>query len=252
MKPITVLIVDDEEHAIRRVERLVAANPHFVIVGTCYTGQEAYDRLCRSSVDLMFLDIEMPGMSGIQLMEKLSGGTLPAVIFVTAYDEFAVMAFEYFALDYILKPFSNERFEKTLLRAKAYIQGQPQHIISWNQVTESFVKKTLPQEKIMVKTGRNYEFIGFEEISYISANGVYSNLILKDGRTRLHRDTIHHLADLLQSQGFVRIHHSAIVNPAEIKGIQRLNFGNSELIMKDGTHLRISRKYKKAIHKLLF
>jgi two-component system LytT family response regulator len=247
MRKIKVLIVDDEIQAIRRIERLLSEESSFEVTGRAFNTIEASDSMLENKPDLLFLDIEMPGMNGVDFMKSLDEKTRPLVVFVTAYDEYAVMAFEYFAIDYILKPFSNERFIKTLSRVKSQLKNSSRQNIDWSLVSNFVSNNNLPQDRITIKTGRNYEFIAFESIMYIKADGAYVEIHCRDGRKLLHRETITSLEQKLNSFNFIRIHHSTVVAARDIKGIHRLSFGNFELIMNDGNKLRVSRKYKEQV-----
>jgi two-component system, LytTR family, response regulator len=250
MKVVRTLIIDDEPQARRRLERLLKLDPVFEIVGLCNSAKEAHQFIKDHQIDLMFLDIEMPGQNGFKFMASIPEEMRPGVVFVTAFDDYAVMAFEYFALDYILKPFSNDRFNKTLDRIKQQFQIERKGI-DWNLVNSFIGKRESPKDRFVIKTGNKYDFLAYTDINYILANGTYATFVCHDGRKMLYRQTITNLSEILKDFGFVRIHHSAIVFSDNIKGLNRLPFGDIEVIMNDGVSVRVSRSYKNDLKKIL-
>lgn len=250
MTKIRALVLDDESHAVSRIVRLLKADEDFEIVGTASNTHQARALLDEGPVDLIFLDINMPGMNGIQFIGSIPEPRCPRVVFVTAHSEYAVQAFEYFALDYVLKPFSNQRFLKTLLRVKQQLGTRPSDV-NWKQVENIAIHQQPPLDKLVIKTGRKYEFIPFHEISYVVADGVYALLHSKDGRKLLHREAIGKLEKAFSGFGFTRIHHGTIVQNREVQGLRRLAFGNIEVIMRDQQSLRVSRRYKSEVKKFL-
>ncbi len=250
MQAIRTLIIDDELQARKRIERLLVMDPDFDIVGQCSSAQEAAQLLMVNQIDLMFLDIEMPGQNGIKFMSSLSQEHRPQVVFVTAFDDYAIMAFEYFALDYVLKPFSNERFRKSMDRVKRQFQVE-RTTIDWQAVDTFIGKREAPDDRFVIKTGNKYDFLPFADVNYIIANGSYATLVCHDGHKFLYRETITKLSELLRDFGFIRIHHSAIVFGGNIKGLNRLPFGDLEVVMNDQTAIRVSRTYKNTVKKIL-
>lgn len=251
MKPITIVIVDDEEAARKRTERLLAASKEFVIEKSCSSGVDALQVLSEKRVDLLLIDIEMPGLSGLELVNRLEESKRPSIVFITAYDEYALQAFEYYAIDYLLKPFSNERFEKMLTRAKLHIAGKKATNIHWPDIMHFMETHQLPDNKIVVKTGKKYHFIDPADIAYICADGNYCNIRLCNGDKFIHRDTISHLAATLPADRFIRIHHSSIVAVSSVSQVNRMAFAEMEIKMTDGKLLKVSRKYKALVKKMI-
>ena len=251
MKRIATLIVDDEDPSVQRVKRLVERHPEFHVVNTCHNGKEALDFIQRNDVDLVLLDIEMPIMTGIKLLNTLEESRRPLVVFLTAYDQYALQAFEYFAIDYLLKPFSNERFEKMLERVKGLVGSQSKPLFAWRDIQTAIDERKLPAGKITVKTGKKYHFIEVDEIAYITADKNYCEIKLLSGPRHIHRETLSHFENTLPQDKFARIHHSYIVRLDYIKGVNRVLFGDVEVVMKDGATFKVSRKYKNTIRTFL-
>lgn len=252
MKPIVTLIVDDEEPALKRAARLVSLDKDFVIYAKCTSSRNAAKILSAEGIDLLLLDIEMPELNGLDLLNELGDKKKPLVVFITAYDEYAVQAFEYYAIDYILKPFSNERFQRMMERVKIHLAAYPYPIpeISWAAVVDTIEQGTVPG-RITVKTGKKYHFIDPSDINYIYANGNYCEIFLKTGLKYVHRETLSHIYSILSSRQFIRIHHSCIVSVSSIAEVKRSSFGELSLKTKDEKWLKVSRKYKETLKKIL-
>jgi len=251
MKPIRTILVDDEGPALQRSQRLLQLQADFVLQGSCTNGKEALAVLMNGGIDFILLDIEMPGMSGIELLDRLDDSRRPLVVFATAYDNYAVKAFEYYAIDYLLKPFSNERFEKMLDRVRDHFTNKGKQDIPWKDVSHAIVQQKLPGERIAVKTGRKYDFIAPSDIAYICADGNYCDIRLVSGNKYVHRETISNMISILPADQFLRIHHSYIISIASVKQVTRISFGELEVTMNDGCVLKVSRKYKGEVKKLL-
>jgi two-component system LytT family response regulator len=251
MNPIRTMIVDDEEPALQRLERLLRLQNDLVLCGSYSNSMDASSALCEEKVDLLLLDIEMPGMSGIELLHSMDESKRPLVVFITAYDNYAVKAFEYYAIDYLLKPFSNERFEKMLNRVREYFTSIEKRLIPWNDVMDAVTQQKLPGARIAVKTGKKYDFIEPGDIAYICADGNYCDIKLNSGAKFVHRETITNMIATLPAGKFLRVHHSYIVSIAAIRQVMRLAFGELEVIMNDGKILKVSRKYKQQVSKLI-
>ncbi|MES2330409.1 MAG: LytTR family DNA-binding domain-containing protein [Bacteroidota bacterium] len=250
MKTITVLIIDDEAPALQRNERLVLADKDFSIAGTCVNGEEALQILTDKKIDLLLLDIEMPVMSGLSLLQNFGIQNRPLVVFITAYDEYAVTAFEYYAIDYLLKPFTNERFEKMLARVKDHFRKEKHENISWADVNYSVQQRKLPGNRLAVKTGKKYHFIEPSQKAYVVADGNYCHIKLHSGEKYVHRETLSNLAAILSEDVFMRIHHSSIIAINAVKQVNRLGYGEMEVCMNDNSVLKVSRKYKERVKKL--
>ena len=250
MKQINTLIVDDEFLALKRIETILKSDKDFIIQASCTSSKEALAILSQKEIDLLLVDIEMPELTGMEMIQHLENKKKPLVVFVTAYDDFAIQAFEYYALDYILKPFSNERFQKMLHRVKEQIGHYTQKTVSWKEMQHSIDEKKLPG-RITVKTGKKYHLIDPMQIAYICAKGNHCEIKLTTGEKHIHRDSLSHLISILPEDKFIRIHHSYAVAIGCIKQARRLPFGELEVKTTDDVFLKVSRKYKEKVKQLL-
>ncbi len=232
---IRVLVVDDEQLARTNLVVLLRSDPEIEIIGECASGMEALAEIRRAKPDLVFLDIQMPECDGFDVLEMLGNDLPPALIFVTAYDQYALRAFEVGALDYILKPFDNARFERAVYRAKERIRDG--HGLA-------------NQERLVVKDAGQILFLRFSEIDWIEAADYYVCLHVGP-RTHLLRRSMSQLDEELDQSIFCRVHRSAIVN---LDRISRLKFnadGEYEVLLDDGTRLRLSRRCRKQLQSRL-
>jgi two-component system LytT family response regulator len=251
---IRTVIIDDESLARERIISLLKKEMDIEVVGECSDGEDALQKINSLKPDLVFLDIQMPIMNGVEVIKNLSE-YLPEVIFVTAYDEYAVEAFEMNALDYLLKPFDQDRFSKTLTRARQRILANNTKEISekLNSLIVTF-SQNKPGEKYLtkfvIKSGGKISFINVDELNYIEADGNYLTLHTANSK-HLYRDTITNVAEKLNPDLFVRIHRSYIVKIETIKEMQ--SHFNSEYIitLKDNTKIKSGRSYKVEVEKLL-
>ena len=243
MKGLDVLIVDDEQPARRKLRSYLKKEAGIDAIFEAENGIDAVSRIRKSHPDLVFLDIQMPGLNGFEVIEKVGIESMPAVIFVTAYDEYALDAFEVQAVDYLLKPFDEERFRKSFSRAKAQIQTGSQNAAFFKNLLSEVYKEKKYLHRIMVKKGSRYLFVNTSEISYISAYEKYINLHTREG-THLVRDTMNRMESRLDPDDFARIHRSSIVNLNYVKELQPWSHGDCIVILKDGTRLNLSRRYR--------
>jgi len=230
--PLRVLVVDDETLARRNLTVLLGRDPEVGSVVECGSGFEAVEAIRRDRPDLVFLDVQMPECGGFDVLELL-GGDLPSiVIFVTAYDEYALRAFDAGALDYLLKPFDDARFDRALARAKqrlAHQDSAPQ-----------------PAMRLVVKSRGQVRFLKVADIDWIEAASYYACLHL--GReTHLIRRSLAELERDLGGGSFIRIHRSTIVNFDRIRGLELQDGGEYEVVLDSGVRLRLSRRFRKPL-----
>ncbi|MCI0695278.1 LytTR family DNA-binding domain-containing protein [candidate division KSB1 bacterium] len=249
---IRTLIVDDEPLARERIRTLLADELDLEIIGECANGHEAVGAIQRDKPDLLFLDVQMPELDGFGVLQRLGAEKLPAVIFVTAYDQYALRAFEVHALDYLLKPFDRERFQKALQRARLQIQQAKDGDL--NQRLLALLENLQPErkwlERLVVKSGGRVFFLKAEEIDWIEAAGNYVRL--HAGReSHLLRETIKNLETQLDPKKFLRLNRSTIVRIDRIKELQPWFNGEYAIILQDGSRLTSSRGYREKLDALL-
>jgi two-component system, LytTR family, response regulator len=252
MDPIRVLIVDDEPLARQGVRRMLESDAEIVIVGECGDGVEALEAITAQHPDLVFLDVQMPEMDGFEVLDHIEPDEMPLVVFLTAYDQHALRAFQVHALDYLLKPFDRERFQEALNRAK----GRARHKRGGEltQRTLSMLGQSRPDrghlERIMIKSGGRVSFLRTEEVDWLEAQGDYVCLHCQ-GKKHLLREKISHLEMQLSPVAFLRIHRSTIVNVARIKEMQPLFHGEYVVMLADGTRLTMSRSFRDKVFQSL-
>lgn len=250
---IRVLIVDDEPLARRGICQLLETETDFVVAGEAANGREAVAELERLAPDLVFLDINMPLLDGFGFLEKLHAENLPEIVFVTAYDEHAIQAFEAGAIDYVLKPINAERFQKTLERVRRRAFAGESSPLE-NRIAD-LIKNLKPAgnvypERIAVKENERIKFLAVEKIDWVSSLGNY--IEIHAGREKfVLRETMDAIESKLNPQSFVRIRRSTIVRIAVIKELQPLFNGEYAVILADGTELVSSRRYRKNLDALL-
>lgn len=247
-KPLKALIVDDEPLGRERIRTLLADRNDVVVAGEASDGAEALGLLDDGSIDLVFLDIQMPGKSGFALIDEVGPGRMPPIVFVTAYDEYALKAFEVHALDYLLKPFEPERFHEAVDRALA-AAAQPaagDAAARIERLLEGMRGASKPLTRLMVKTQDHIEFVDVDDIDWIESAGNYANLHVGK-RSLLIRQTMKALEQRLDDEHFMRIHRSSIVNVNRIREVYSMFNGDYEVRLTDGTRLTLSRGYRKAL-----
>ena len=249
---IRTLIVDDESLARERIRDMLASDPQIEVVADCANGRDAIKAIQLLSPDLVFLDVEMPGIDGFGVLEAIKSGRIPTIIFVTAYDRYAVRAFEVFALDYLLKPFDQERFDKALSRAKAQLSIEQNDALNQRILSALEAIKTRPVhlERLVIKMNGHVFFIKAEEIDWLEAEGNYVRLHAGK-ESYLLRDTISALESQLDPKRFIRVHRSAIVNIDRITELQPWFHGEYRIILREGVQLTLSRTYREKLHDLL-
>jgi two-component system LytT family response regulator len=252
MEKIRALIVDDEPLARERILDLLADDAEVEVVGECGDGMAALAAIERHRPDLLFLDVQMPELDGFGVLEAIDETKAPVIIFVTAYDQYALRAFEVHALDYLLKPFDRERFDKALQRAKHQIARERAGAVNQELVALLTRLKARPKplERLVIKSAGRVFFLRAEEIDWIEAAANYVKLHVGK-ESHLLRETINGLAAKLDPDKFLRIHRSTIINLERVKELQPWFHGDYVVILKDGTQLTSSRNYREQLHKLL-
>lgn len=245
MERIRALIVDDEPLARERIRALVDRDPDVVVAGECRDGVEAIAAIRAQAPDLVFLDVQMPEKDGFDVVAEIGVDRLPVLVFVTAHDDHALRAFEVAALDYLLKPFDEDRFSTTLDRAKTQIRSRrpdefQQRVLS---MMEGLRTAARGLERLIVKTGGQLVFLKTEEVDWIQAEGNYVRLHVGTA-SHLVRETIQSLEASLDPARFMRIHRSTIVNLDRVREIQPLVHGEYRVVLTDGTKLSLSRGYR--------
>jgi two-component system LytT family response regulator len=251
--PLRVLVVDDEPLAREKIRGMADLDSDLRVIGECANGAEAIEAIQNLKPDLILLDVQMPEVGGFAVLEALKDESLPPVIFITAYDHYAVRAFEVHALDYLLKPFDRERFQAAMERAKRQIRRESSNGIDERIIAllEQLKEPARYSERLVVKTGGRVFFLNTDEIDWIEAEGNYVNIHTGAKKSYLLRETISSLEAQLDPKEFVRIHRSAIVNINRIKELQPWSHGEYHIILHDGTRLTLSRSYREKLQSAL-
>jgi len=250
--PIRVLVVDDEPLAREKICGMAADDPDIRVVAECSNGAEAIEAVQSMRPDLILLDVQMPEVGGFAVLEALKDEGLPPVIFITAYDHYAVRAFEFHALDYLLKPFDRERFQAAIERAKRQIRRDSGARMDARILALLEEMRETPRysERLVVKTGGRVFFLNTDEIDWVEAEGNYVS-IHTGKKSYLLRETITSLETQLDPKEFVRIHRSAIVRLDRIKELQPWSHGEYHVLLQDGTRLTLSRSYREKLQAAL-
>jgi len=264
---IRALIVDDDPFARQRLSHLAASQPDLEIARQCADGCEAVGALTADDIDLVFLDVAMPNLDGFGVIAEVGAERMPCVIFTSAYSEFAVRAFEAYALDYLLKPFDDARFAAAVARARAEIGARRAREIErrFGVSEESDAAESAPldlrllgliehlarprapayPDAIAIRTGASYHVVRVAAIDWIEADGNYAVLHV-DGKPRLLTKTLSTLEkEVLDPSVFVRVHRSAIVNTAKIASVETLFHGELSLVLRNGERVQCSRRFRK-------
>ena len=228
-----VLVVDDEPLARRNLSLLLRQDPDVAQIVECASGTEAIAEIRNAPPDLVFLDVQMPERDGFDVLEQLGSDVPATIIFVTAYDAYALRAFEAGALDYLLKPFDDDRFQRALVRAK-------------NHIARFGSRQTRPIERLFIKLSGQVLFVNVADIEWIEAVDYYARLHVGDATHLLRRSLTDLERDLADSE-FVRIHRSIIVNLTRIHALELHKEGEYEVVLKSGVRLRLSRRFRKRL-----
>jgi two-component system LytT family response regulator len=249
---ICVLVVDDEAPARQRLVDLLRTEP---VVGTILEasdGVAAVEAIEKRRPDLVFLDVQMPELDGLGVMDAVGPESMPLTIFVTAYDQHAVRAFEANALDYLLKPFSDGRFEAAMARVQSRLDQRSLQEFGQRLVRMISAESAMPRwlDRLVVKSGGATRFLRVVDIDWIEAAGVYVNLHT-GGKEILYRSSLAELSDRLDPVRFIRVHRSTIVNIESILQLEPISHGEFDVVLKGGVRTRISRSYRAQLEERL-
>ena len=252
MKKLRTVIVDDEPLARERLASLLSAEQDIEIVRQCRDGEEAVDAIDQLSPDLVFLDVQMPALNGFEVIEAVGPEKMPLVIFVTAYDQHALRAFQVRALDYLLKPFDQERFQEALQRARAHIQRDETGDLGRRLLAlVKDLRRDQPKtDRLVVKSGGRLFFLRTDEIDWIEAAGNYVRLHVGTA-SHLLRETMNSIEARLDPEKFFRIHRSRIVNMERIQEMQPWLNGEYAVVLRNGTRVTLSRGYREKLQERL-
>lgn len=251
-KQIRALVVDDEPPARKRVVDLLKKDSDVEAVLEAENGVAAVEMIEREHPDLVFLDVQMPEVDGFGVIEAIGAEQMPLTIFVTAYDRFALKAFDADAVDYLLKPFGTKRFEQALVRAKTRLSQSDESALG-PHVLDLVARRAAPGEFwdwLVVKTGGVTKFIMAGEIDWIEAAGVYVTIHAQN-KEYVYRSSLGAVAKRLDPFRFVRIHRSSIVNLKSIVHLEPTSHGEFEVLLKDGARLTLSRNFRAEVEKRL-
>jgi len=228
------LVVDDEPIARRTVTNLIGRDPDMEIVAECASGAEAVVAIDRIQPDVVFLDIRMPECDGFEVLERLGPRLCCEIVFITAYDAYAIQAFEAGALDYVLKPFDDARFQRTMQRLKARLSpGRPSS-----------------ERRLFIRGTGQISLVPIADIDWIEAADYYAS-IHAAGHTHLIRRSLAQLEGELDPSSFCRIHRSTIVNLRRVRHVEMSDGGEYDVVLEPGTRLRVSRRYREHLHRRL-
>jgi two-component system LytT family response regulator len=249
---IRCLVVDDEPLGRERIVALLRAIPDADLVGESNTGREAIAALQNLKPDLVFLDVQMPEVDGFGVLASLEPSQVPAVIFVTAYDEYALRAFEVHAQDYLLKPYDPDRFYAAYQRAAHRIRSERAGETNARLLTllDELARDRPRRSRIAVRAGGSVFFLPTDDIDWVEAADNYVRIHAK-GETHIVRQTLQRMEDSLAANTFIRIHRSSIVNVGKIKEIQPWFGGEYVVLLRDGTKLHTSRRYRARLEALM-
>ena len=252
MTKIRTLVVDDEPIARERILSLLQQENDVEVIGQCADGIQAVSAIQQQSPDLVFLDVQMPGCDGFGVIQNIGADRMPTVVFVTAFDEYALRAFEVHALDYLLKPFGKDRFQETLKHARESLERRRAGDLGRRLL--ALVHDLKPEQqrldRLVVKSGGRVFFLRTDEIDWIEAAGNYVRLHLGE-ESHLFRETMNGMESRLDGRRFVRIHRSRIVNTERIKELQPWFNGEYVVILRNGTRLTLSRGYREKLQEQL-
>ena len=248
---IKALIVDDEPLARDRIREMLKEHPEVEVIGEPRNGREAIDAVANQNPDLVFLDVQMPDFDGFDVLLNLNVARLPLIIFVTAYDQYALRAFDVHAVDYLTKPFDRKRFAEAVDHAKVFMKGakEPDTARILNMLQELKVNSRY-LERFAIKNGETLFFVRAEDVDAIEAQGNYVRLNLARA-SHLLRDTLNNIESQINPRMFVRIHRRTIVNIDRIKEVQTWGRGEYRVVLASGAHYTLSRTYRQHFEKFI-
>ena len=268
MSKLKTIIVDDEPLALQLLRSILSENEHVEVIAEFRNGRDAIAAAAELLPDLMFLDIQMPGVNGFEVVKAMQSDAMPMVIFATAYNQFAIDAFDLHAVDYLLKPFDPERIERAVQRAlerasapESEVGHKMPLIGAIEEITKRLHKESgavsgaeedLPQgikRKLLIRDSGMVKVVPFDDIDWVDAAGDYM-CVHALGETHIVRSTLRELLEKLDEKMFLRIHRSTVVNIERVVSVTRLQKGGSLLHLTDGNSLRVSRNYREAIRSL--
>jgi len=252
-EPIRVLVADDELPARQRLIDLLQRDEQIASIAEAADGETAVEMIQSQHPDVLFLDVQMPELDGLGVIDAVGAAQMPLTVFVTAYDQHAIRAFESNALDYLLKPFSDERFEATMVRVKSRLDERSlkefgQRVMK--MVSSAPVAPERRLDRLVVKSGGTTRFIRVIDIDWIEAAGVYVTLHV-GGKELLYRAALNDLAEKLDPRRFVRVHRSALINIESVLQLEPISHGEFEAVLRDGSRTRVSRTYRGQLEKRL-
>lgn len=245
MADLRAIVVDDEPLARERLRTFLSNEPGVTVIGECQNGDEALIAVRRDKPDLLFLDVQMPGMNGFEVLQKLNGSAPHAVIFTTAHDQYAVQAFEVHAVDYLLKPFDRERLRLALQRARTRAAATKPDDLQTKlaAMLEDLKAGARQPERIPVKSNGKVTFVRIPEIDWIASADNYVELHVGN-HSHLIRETMNSIATRLPTEQFVRVSRTSIVNLARVKELQPLFHGEYTITLTTGARVTLSRSYR--------
>ena len=248
---VRTLIVDDEPLGRDRLRQLLRDEPEIELVGECADGREAVAAIQKAPPDLVFLDVQMPELDGFGVLAELGGDTMPVIVFVTAHDKFALKAFEVHAVDYLLKPFDRERFQKALGRALEQVRNREGREVIQRQAAllAGLKPAAAAPERLAVKSGGHVVWVNLDDVDWIGSADNYAELHVGE-KSHLLRETLAALESRLDPKKFVRISRSVMVNAKRIIEIKRLFYGGCEITLQNGARLTLSRRNRDKLKQL--
>ena len=250
-RPLRIMLVDDEPLARRRLRRMLAVEPELTVVGECGSGNEAIRAIAADRPDVVLLDVQMPGGDGFEVLDQLGVSTLPLVVFVTAYDEYALRAIEAAALDYLLKPVRRARLRTALLRARErlalYDAATAQPVGDWTESPPTTTATTVVRaERLLVERGNHMDVIAVADIDWIEAA---DNHVIVHANREQHRfrRTMDQVLERVPAEIFARVHRSAIVNLGRVRQVHEWFHGGYLLVLSDGTKVPTGRAYREQV-----